>query len=120
MKYPLESGRGSPSGRTGLWWQPPSGFDPPYAETTLPHLDTKAGTGPSGSGKNLPGEAGLLPDRAQGLTHEAENPGLQKKKKKFIFLLLNIIRRKTLRGFLTLVHLVDVLKLTGHRLVVSV
>ncbi|KAH0889267.1 hypothetical protein HID58_051696 [Brassica napus] len=21
------SGRGSPSGRTGLWWQPPSGFD---------------------------------------------------------------------------------------------
>ncbi|KAL0684227.1 hypothetical protein Bca4012_051075 [Brassica carinata] len=22
-----QSGRGSPSGRTGLWWQPPSGFD---------------------------------------------------------------------------------------------
>jgi len=54
----------------------------PHAETTLPHLDTKAGTGPSGSGKNLPGEAGLLPDRAQGLTREAGNPGLQKKQKK--------------------------------------
>ncbi|KAF3512127.1 hypothetical protein F2Q69_00003578 [Brassica cretica] len=38
----MRSGRGSPSGRTGLWWQPPSEFDSPHAETTLPLLDTKA------------------------------------------------------------------------------
>ena len=75
------SGRGSPSEKTDLWWLPPSGFDPPHAETTLSHLDTKAGTGPSDSGKNLPGEAGLLLDRAQGLIREAGNPELQKKKK---------------------------------------
>ena len=56
----------------------------PHAETILPHLDTKAGTGPSGSGENIPGEAGLLSDRAQGLIREAGNPGLQKKKKKNI------------------------------------
>ena len=31
---------------------------------------TKVGTGPSGSGKNLPDEVGPLPDRAQGLTRE--------------------------------------------------
>ena len=83
--YMLLSGRGSPNGKTGLWWQLPSGFDLLHAETTLPHLDTKAGTGPSDSGKNLPGEAGLLSDRVQGLIREAGNPGLQKKKKKNCF-----------------------------------
>ena len=58
------------------------GFDPPHAETTLPRLDTKAGTGPSGPGKNLPGEAGLLSDRAQGNDpRKRGTPGLQKKKK---------------------------------------
>ena len=42
---------------------------------------TKAGIGPSGSGHTLPGEAGPLPDRAQGMTREAGNPELPKKKK---------------------------------------
>ena len=43
---------------------------------------TKAGTGSSGSRHTLPGEAGPLLDRAQGLIREAGNPGLSKKKKK--------------------------------------
>ena len=78
------SGRGSPSGRMGLWWQPPSGFDPPMRKLACFIWTPKADIGPSGSGKNLPGEAALLPDRTQGLTREARNPGLQKKKKKNI------------------------------------
>ena len=70
-----------------LYWLEPwgpivmlPGSTPAGGELLIPV--TKVGTGPSGSGKNLPGEAGPLPDRAQGLTREAGNPGLSKKKKK--------------------------------------
>ncbi|CAF2013330.1 unnamed protein product [Brassica napus] len=54
------------------------GSTPAGGELLIPV--TKAGTGPSGSGHTLPGEAGPLPDRAQGMTREAGNPGLSKKK----------------------------------------
>ena len=70
-----------------LYWLEPwgpivmlPGSTPAGGELLIPV--TKVGTGPSGSGKNLPGEAGPLPDRTQGLTREAGNPGLTKKKKK--------------------------------------
>ncbi|KAL0683589.1 hypothetical protein Bca4012_050437 [Brassica carinata] len=56
-----------------------SGSTPAGGELLIPV--TKVGTGPSDSGKNLPGKAGPLSNRAQGMTREAENPELSKKKK---------------------------------------
>ena len=65
------------------FWRPIvmlSGSTPAGGELFITAI--KTGTGPSGSGHTLPGEAGLLSDRAHGMTREAENPGLSKKKKK--------------------------------------
>ena len=56
-----------------------SGFDANRRRTA--HPCHEAGTGPSDSGHTPPGEAGPLPDRTQGMTREAGNPGLPKKKK---------------------------------------
>ena len=61
-----------------------SGFDASQRRTA--HPCHEAGTGPSGSGHTLPGEAGPLSDRPQGMTREAGNPGLPKKKKIYAFL----------------------------------
>ena len=73
-----------------LYWLEPWGpivmlpGSTPAGGELLIHV-TKGGTGPSGSGKNFPGEAGPLPNRTQGMTREAGNPGLSKKKKKKSF-----------------------------------
>ena len=82
-----------------LYWLEPwgpivmlPGSTPVGGELLIPV--TKVGTGPSGLGKNLSGEAGPLPDRAQGLTREAGNPGLSKKKKNQLIkinLLINLV-----------------------------
>ncbi|KAF3506812.1 hypothetical protein F2Q69_00009215 [Brassica cretica] len=50
-----------------------SGFDASRRRTAHPCHEVS--TGPSGPGHTLPGEAGPLPDRTQGMTREAGNPG---------------------------------------------
>ena len=74
-----------------LYWLEPWGpivmlpdSTPAGGELLIPII--KAGTGPSGSGHTLLGEADPLPDRTQGMTREAVNPGLSIKKKKILMI----------------------------------
>ena len=73
-------------GMSQLYWLEPwgpivmlPGSTPAGGELLIPV--TKVGTGPSGSGKNLSGEAGPLSDRTQGMTRETGTLDYQKKKK---------------------------------------
>ena len=84
--YPITSslsGRGSPSGRTGLWWQPPSGFDS-LLMRKLPCLfwTPKRYWVRSSPGKALPGEVDRCLTGPRGMIREAGTPGLSKKKKR--------------------------------------
>ncbi|KAF3514245.1 hypothetical protein F2Q69_00004102 [Brassica cretica] len=74
---PVSSSKGRGPRKPGryltLYWLEPwgpivmlPGSTPAGAELLIPI--TKAGTGPSGSGNTLPGEAGPLPDRTQRMT----------------------------------------------------
>ena len=75
------SGRGSPSGRTGLWWQPPSGFDF-LSMRKLPCLfwTLKRYWVRSSPGKALPGEVNRCLTGPRGMTREMGNPWIKKKK----------------------------------------
>ena len=81
-KKKKKSGRGSPSGRTGLWWQPPSGFDsPPMRKLPCLFWTPKRYWVRSSPGKTFSGEVDRCLTGPRGMTREAENLRIIKKKK---------------------------------------
>ncbi|KAF3506061.1 hypothetical protein F2Q69_00002578 [Brassica cretica] len=78
--YSMMSCRGSPSGRTGLWWQPPSGFDS-LSMQKLPYLFWTPNRYwiRSSPGTALPGEVDRCLTGFRGMTREAGNPWIIKK-----------------------------------------
>ena len=76
----MMSGRGSPSGRTGLWWQPPSGFDSlPMRKLSCLFWTPKRYWVRSSPGKALPDEVDRCLTGPRGMIREAGNPWIIKK-----------------------------------------